>query len=242
MPAVTLSDLPALNATLNATSGVLLVIGYILIRRGRVRQHRAVMIARLRRLGAVPDVVRHLPRATSARSRSPATGRSALVYFTILLTHVVLAAAVPPLALITLVARAARHGTTDTRDRAMDVSDLAVRVGHRRDRLLMLYRMTTLPFDGLRRVLQVLTGSRVRQALVAGSVQFSLIAHILVVDRSIPRRRAFSIRVFCSAARRCSSPGCCSCSTSTAAACTSSAGSWRGCWRDLALPDRSSLR
>ena len=42
---MTVSDLPALNATLNATCFVLLTIGYILIRRGRVAQHRAVMIA-----------------------------------------------------------------------------------------------------------------------------------------------------------------------------------------------------
>jgi putative membrane protein len=41
---VTLADLPLLNASLNATAAVLLVIGYRLIRRGRIRQHRAVMI------------------------------------------------------------------------------------------------------------------------------------------------------------------------------------------------------
>ena len=42
---MTISDLPALNATLNATCAVLLTIGYRLIRRGRVQQHRRVMIA-----------------------------------------------------------------------------------------------------------------------------------------------------------------------------------------------------
>ena len=42
---MTLADLPALNATLNATSATLLVTGYVLIRRGRVQQHRRVMIA-----------------------------------------------------------------------------------------------------------------------------------------------------------------------------------------------------
>ena len=42
---MTVSDLPTLNATLNATCFVLLLTGYVLIRRGRVAQHRAVMIA-----------------------------------------------------------------------------------------------------------------------------------------------------------------------------------------------------
>jgi hypothetical protein len=39
------SDLPALNATLNATSAVLLAIGWMLIRSGRIAAHRRFMIA-----------------------------------------------------------------------------------------------------------------------------------------------------------------------------------------------------
>jgi len=42
---MTLSDLPALNATLNATSAVLLVTAWILIKRGRWIAHRNVMLA-----------------------------------------------------------------------------------------------------------------------------------------------------------------------------------------------------
>jgi putative membrane protein len=42
---MTLSDLPAVNATLNAISAVLLVIGYVLVRQRRLDQHRRVMIA-----------------------------------------------------------------------------------------------------------------------------------------------------------------------------------------------------
>ena len=38
-------DLPAVNATLNATSAVLLTTGYTLIRRKKIRQHKRVMIA-----------------------------------------------------------------------------------------------------------------------------------------------------------------------------------------------------
>ena len=38
-------DLPAVNASLNALSGVLLLVGYVLIRNRRIEQHRKVMIA-----------------------------------------------------------------------------------------------------------------------------------------------------------------------------------------------------
>ncbi len=42
---MTVHDLPAVNATLNAISGVLLLVGYTLIRARRIEQHRKVMIA-----------------------------------------------------------------------------------------------------------------------------------------------------------------------------------------------------
>ena len=95
------SDLPALNATLNATAGVLLTIGYVLIRRGRIRQHRAAMIAAFATstLFLVSYVVYH-----AQVGSKPFTGQGWIrpVYFAILITHVVLAAAVPPLAIVTL--------------------------------------------------------------------------------------------------------------------------------------------
>jgi uncharacterized membrane protein YozB (DUF420 family) len=98
---VSLSDLPALNATLNATSAVLLLTGYAFIRRGHVRRHRAAMISAcvVSTLFLTSYVIYH----ANAGSK-PFTGQGPIraLYFTILLTHVVLAAAVPPLALITL--------------------------------------------------------------------------------------------------------------------------------------------
>jgi uncharacterized membrane protein YozB (DUF420 family) len=98
---VSLSDLPALNATLNATSAVLLLTGYAFIRRGHVRRHRAAMISAcvVSTLFLTSYVIYH----ANAGSK-PFTGHGPIraLYFTILLTHVVLAAAVPPLALITL--------------------------------------------------------------------------------------------------------------------------------------------
>jgi putative membrane protein len=98
---VTVSDLPALNATLNATCFVLLTAGYILIRRGRVAQHRAVMIAAF--CTSVVFLVSYLTYHAQIGSKHfPGQGPIRLVYLTILLTHTVLAAAIVPLVLLTL--------------------------------------------------------------------------------------------------------------------------------------------
>jgi uncharacterized membrane protein YozB (DUF420 family) len=98
---VSLSDLPALNATLNAIAAVLLMTGYAFIRRGYVRRHRAAMIAAC--FVSVLFLTSYVIYHANIGSR-PFTGQGPIrvVYFTILLTHVVLAAAVPPLAIITL--------------------------------------------------------------------------------------------------------------------------------------------
>lgn len=98
---MTIADLPLLNAVLNATSAVLLVIGYSLIRQGRVRQHRAVMISALvvSTLFLTSYVIYH---ANIGSKPFPGHGPVRVVYFIILITHVTLAATVPPLALITL--------------------------------------------------------------------------------------------------------------------------------------------
>jgi uncharacterized membrane protein YozB (DUF420 family) len=98
---VTLSDLPALNAFLNGTAAVLLVIGYSLIRAGRIRQHRAVMISAcaVSTMFLTSYVIYH---ANIGSKHFQGRGPIRAVYFIILLTHVILAAAVVPLALITL--------------------------------------------------------------------------------------------------------------------------------------------
>ena len=101
MPAVTLSDLPLLNASLNATSAVLLVFGYLSIRKGRVQRHKTAMLAAfvVSTLFLTSYVIYH---ANIGSKPFPGRGPIRAVYFAVLLTHVVLAAAVPPLALITL--------------------------------------------------------------------------------------------------------------------------------------------
>lgn len=98
---MTVSDLPALNATLNATAAVLLAVGWILIRRGRIAQHRAVMIAAFST--SVLFLISYLTYHAQIGSKHfPGTGTVRIVYFTILLTHTVLAATIVPLVLITL--------------------------------------------------------------------------------------------------------------------------------------------
>jgi len=98
---ISISDLPALNATLNATAAVLLTTGWFLIRRGRIAQHRAVMIAAF--VTSVLFLISYLTYHAHVGSvRFTKQGPIRAVYFTILLTHTVLAATIVPLVLITL--------------------------------------------------------------------------------------------------------------------------------------------
>ena len=94
-------DLPAVNASLNAVSGVLLLCGYALIRARRIDQHRKVMIAAFAAstLFLLFYVIYHAQVGSVPFTRQ---GFVRPLYFTVLITHVTLAAAVLPLALITL--------------------------------------------------------------------------------------------------------------------------------------------
>ena len=96
-----ISALPSINAFLNATAAVLLIVGYSLIRRKRIEQHRKVMTAAFVTscLFLVCYIVYH---AQVGSKHFPGTGAIRTVYLTILGTHTVLAAAVPFLAIITL--------------------------------------------------------------------------------------------------------------------------------------------
>ena len=97
-----LSSLPALNASLNATAAVLLTIGWWFIHNGRIQAHRRAMIAAcvVSTLFLVSYVTYH---AQVGSKPYPGTGLLRVVYFSILIPHVILAAAVVPLALLSLV-------------------------------------------------------------------------------------------------------------------------------------------
>jgi uncharacterized membrane protein YozB (DUF420 family) len=98
---VSVGDLPGLNAVLNATSALLLAVGYALARAGRRDAHRRVMLAALTTsaLFLVSYLAYH-SRVGSVRYQ----GRGALrmVYFAVLSSHTVLAAAIVPLVAVTL--------------------------------------------------------------------------------------------------------------------------------------------
>ena len=95
------SVLPAVNAALNATAAVLLTAGWVNIRRRNVAAHRACMLSAFAAstLFLVSYVAYHAQAAAV-----PFTGQGWIrpVYFFILITHVVLAAAIVPLALTTI--------------------------------------------------------------------------------------------------------------------------------------------
>ena len=95
------SDLPAVNASLNATSGVLLLIAYAFIRARRIEQHRRVMIAAFvaSSLFLACYLVYHAQVGSVPFTRH---GLVRPLYFTILITHVSLAFALLPMAIVTL--------------------------------------------------------------------------------------------------------------------------------------------
>jgi len=96
-----LSLLPHLNALLNSTSAVLLVSGYALIRRGRVRGHRTCQVSAVVTstlfLGSYLTY-HYFHGATSFAGQ----GIARPVYFTILISHTILAIVIVPLVLVTL--------------------------------------------------------------------------------------------------------------------------------------------
>ena len=97
-----LTFLPTLNATLNATSAVFLVVGYLYIRQGRKTAHRNSMLAALILSAAfLASYLYYHQQVGSVRFQGTGTIRT--VYLGILLTHSVLAAAVPFLAAVTVV-------------------------------------------------------------------------------------------------------------------------------------------
>jgi uncharacterized membrane protein YozB (DUF420 family) len=94
--------LPTVNATLNALSAILLVCGYVLIRKKQIARHRAVMLTAFATscLFLVCYLVYHAQVGSVPFHHEGTMLRT--VYLSILLTHTVLAATIPVLAIITL--------------------------------------------------------------------------------------------------------------------------------------------
>jgi uncharacterized membrane protein YozB (DUF420 family) len=92
---------PVLDASLNGTSAVLLVIARRMIKQGRMAVHRALMLSALATssLFLFSYLYYH---AHVGSVRFQGQGWSRPVYFSILISHTILAAAVVPLVIITL--------------------------------------------------------------------------------------------------------------------------------------------
>jgi uncharacterized membrane protein YozB (DUF420 family) len=97
---VSVTDLPALNAVLNATSAALLATGYVLIRRGRRDAHEKAMKAALgcSALFLASYLVYH---AQVGSVRFQGTGPVRTLYFAILISHTILAVVIVPMVLVT---------------------------------------------------------------------------------------------------------------------------------------------
>ena len=96
-----ISDLPTVNATLNTISGILLTIGYVQIRQKKTAAHKNCMLAAfaVSVLFLISYVIYH---ANAGSKPFTKQGWIRPVYFTILISHILLAFIIVPLALRTL--------------------------------------------------------------------------------------------------------------------------------------------
>ena len=95
------TDLPALNAALNATAAVLLAFAFHAVRGGAIARHRALMLAAtaVSALFLASYLYYHFHHGST---RLAGTGWSRPLYFGILISHTVLATALAPLLGFTL--------------------------------------------------------------------------------------------------------------------------------------------
>ena len=97
---MSISQLPALNATLNSISAILLVTGYFFIRLKNIKAHRVCMISAFgaSALFLISYLTYHYYHGAT---KFPGQGAVRAVYFFILITHTILAVAVAPMVLVT---------------------------------------------------------------------------------------------------------------------------------------------
>lgn len=100
---MTVSFLPTFNALLNATTGILIVTGFLFIRRRRIAAHRACMIGAVTTssLFLISYVVYHVGFGAGV-TRFAGDGIARTLYLTILISHTILAVTVVPFVIVTL--------------------------------------------------------------------------------------------------------------------------------------------
>jgi putative membrane protein len=96
-------DLPAVNALLNATSGLLVIAGYVAIRRRAIALHKTFMLTALVVSAIFLGCYLYYHFVVKDGRPTPYQGQGLIrpVYFAILISHTLLAIAVAPLALTT---------------------------------------------------------------------------------------------------------------------------------------------
>lgn len=99
---IPVTSLPAVNASLNALATVLLIVGYVLIKQRRETAHKRTMLAAFATsvLFLACYLAYHLQTEVVTKFRGPPP--VSYVYYAILITHIILAAAVPVLAGLTI--------------------------------------------------------------------------------------------------------------------------------------------
>jgi len=99
---MTVSDLPAINASLNGLSAVFLAAGFYFIRRKNVIAHRRCMISAF--ATSTIFLACYLTYHFSVRAVTRFSGQGWIrpVYFTLLISHILLAVVILPLAIVTL--------------------------------------------------------------------------------------------------------------------------------------------
>ncbi|MBL0177446.1 MAG: DUF420 domain-containing protein [Ignavibacteria bacterium] len=99
---VNASWLPPLNASLNALASLFLLAGYWFMKRKNIRMHRTMMLSAVVTSGLflISYISYHL--STHLLTRYTGEGIERVAYFTVLISHSILAPAVPVLALITM--------------------------------------------------------------------------------------------------------------------------------------------
>ena len=133
---MTISDLPALNATLNFISTVFISLGWYFIRRGFWRRHIVFMVTAV--CSSTAFLVGYLVYHAHVGEKSThftAPGIVRPIYFTMLISHILLAFVTLPLVIVTLVPVFRRRWDRHRRIATLDDADLALRFRHRRARL-----------------------------------------------------------------------------------------------------------
>jgi uncharacterized membrane protein YozB (DUF420 family) len=98
---MSISDLPTLNAILNSISAIFLTAGYVFIRQQKINAHRACMVSAF--VTSILFLISYLTyHYHHGATKFTGQGMARSIYFTILITHTILAAAIVPMIFVTL--------------------------------------------------------------------------------------------------------------------------------------------